>query len=245
MKRFNITTRDVCLFDKFHFPIHSIFGKYNLPLLVAEYNTTGYSELVYYIDDFTRYKHSISTNRGKVSFYYYHVHIYNAQQDRFIHITKQYKEMKEFYKFITETMTKAQEKGNLKPVEPNLDWQHGGVPKERKTPVYSDVTENPYKPVYCAAFSQFRTPIDNAEEFADSRCHDISVPISANKYQSMEMDRGQGVNRIYLQKTPKTSVINKPSEKHITIHCSNRDKTEYEEQARLLEATEILRKKMK
>jgi len=202
---------------------------------------------VYYIDDFTLYKHSISTTRGKISFPYYKVHIYNAQQDRFIFVTKQHKEMKAFYQFITATINNSRNKGNLKSVEKNIAWQHGGVPKRRNIPVYSDIKENPYKPVYGAAFSTSRTPINHAEDFKDSHCHDITAPIYDSKYQSIESDQRHQITaqEFNTHKPVSRPRITMKQEKYTREYLSTRDNETLKEMERLESASEILKNKQK
>lgn len=148
MKQFNIVKQDIILFEKYHLPINSCYGKYTSmyrkyvgtkqvitkrkKVVNKPQFETVTEEIIYYIDDFRPYK-----NYGEEQYLAYNIHVYDVQRDKWINTNTQRLAK---YKPLGDFLARMFEKNDIKPTTKCKKWvdYKTGTPKDKKAQVFSD-----------------------------------------------------------------------------------------------------------
>ena len=152
MKQFNIVKQDVFLFEKYHLPINSGFGKFTSTYkkyigtkeVITKHRKvvkkpqfiTVTEEIIYYIDNFKPYK-----NYGEEDYIAYKIHIYDVKRDKWIDTNTQAHPK---YKPLGLFLERMFEKNDIKPSTKCINWldYKVGSPKDKKAQVFSDSVFN-------------------------------------------------------------------------------------------------------
>lgn len=228
MKRFNIVKDDNfrLVSGKYHIPKNCVYGKYELPWRFAGIDQPGITPILYYIDDFTTYK----SRKGRP---YFRIHVYNQYKDRWIttntavYLHKPnhpsgiwFREndrptITRFHNFLADLFARNQLDENTVIIKPQVI--NIPMPSRREVPVYSDISTHPYKTVYGAAFSDYRTPVNYAEDGKTSACHDITTSIRDTILQNIQTDDRSQISGLDFQKKINSTVTSQVVNKQVEI----------------------------